>query len=605
MRRQLALALGVVLLAGCGGGGSGSAPSAKVQPQSVAGKVIISIPTGSASTQALSRAARYPQFVSPNATSVAVSVNGGADMSFDVSPTSTLCTTVVTARNCTLAFAAPAGNDTFAFLIFEGPPTSQITLASATTTQNIVSGSPFNFTVGLSAVIGTVVANLVPTNNGGCPNSPPNNNTLIEGCVVSGTLNFTVSDPSGAPITGSAAFAGTGITVAANDPAVNMVPTQITAPGQTSVLSYNGNPFASMTATSITVSLTAGSLNIPLAVPITHSFLYLANSNNPPGGGAPPGGGDIAVFQYGAAGPVSPVRTITGLFDPTVPIVDASGNLYVLDEGTGATNPVIKVFAPGANGPATPIRQIMNIAALDSGQSCAGMIFDPTKAFIILSCGVGGGAQIYVFPVGANGAATTAVTAGVTPDGISIPTGMAFDPSGNLFIADFSADAIDEFPAPFPTSGGLFQSSALPISQFTAPGSFPSGLTPIGMKIDNSGTMYTSLFYFNLTGNPTFDNIAEIGIWKTSALPCTNCAPSAVMSGAPFTTHATAGLALDPAGNMYTVNPYNNNVTVFSRATVAAAGAPPFGTVNPTPLLSPLVDESAPGIGAFGMAIGP
>lgn len=205
------------------------------------------------------------------------------------------------------------------------------------------------------------------------------------------------------------------------------------------------------------------------------------------------------------------------------------------------------------------------------------MIFDPTKAFIILSCGVGGGEQLYVFPVGANGAAASVVTAGVQPYSLNIPTGMAFDQSGDLFIADFSADAIFEYAGPFPTSGGLFQSSALPIGQFSAPGSFPTGLTPIGMKIDTSGTMYTAAFYFSLSpGGP--DSFAGIGIWKTAALPCTNCEPTGVLTGTPFTTHATAGLALDPAGNMYTVNPYTNTITVFSRATVAAAGAPPFGT---------------------------
>lgn len=353
MKRRLAIAIATLLLAGCGGGGSNtSVPSAKTQPQSVAGKVIISIPTSS--TPAAASRARFPQFVSPNASSVALSINGGADALFDVSTTSSLCATVAGSRNCTLAFAAPAGNDTFAFLIFQGAAGSGNTLASTTTSQNIISGQPFNFTVAMNAAIGTIAASLVPTNSGRCPNSPPNNNTLLEGCVVSGTLNFTVSDPSGAAITGPAAFAGTGIAVTANDPAVSMAPAQITAPGQTSVLSYNGNPFASMTATAIIVTLTAGSLNIPVSVPIVHSFLYLANSNNPPGGGAPPGGGDIAVFQYGAAGPVSPVRTITGLFDPTVPLVDNSGNLIVLDEGVSATNPVIKVFAPGVSGNATP-----------------------------------------------------------------------------------------------------------------------------------------------------------------------------------------------------------------------------------------------------------
>ena len=123
MNKRIAIALALFLLAGCGGGGgSSSVPgaSAQTQAKSVTGSVVISIPIASAATQSSSRTARYPQFVSPNASSVALSINGGANVFFDVSATSSLCTTVSGARNCTLTFGAPVGSDTFAFLVFQG-----------------------------------------------------------------------------------------------------------------------------------------------------------------------------------------------------------------------------------------------------------------------------------------------------------------------------------------------------------------------------------------------------------------------------------------------------------------------------------------------------
>src|ERR1700722_5168755 len=95
MKQRLAVLVALTLLAGCGGGGGGNsvpgAAAAKAQPQSK-GSVTISIPTSGAAGPPAK--VRYPQFVSPSAQSVTLSVNGAADTIFDVSTTSPLCTTV-------------------------------------------------------------------------------------------------------------------------------------------------------------------------------------------------------------------------------------------------------------------------------------------------------------------------------------------------------------------------------------------------------------------------------------------------------------------------------------------------------------------------------
>jgi hypothetical protein len=598
MKRTLALSFALFLLAGCGGGGgSGSVPASSQAPvKTTQGSVTISIPVESAATQASTRNARYPQFVSPAASSVSLSINGGTSTIFDVSTTSSLCTTVAGARNCTLSFAAPLGSDHFAFVIFAGPGGSGNTLASASTNQTIVAGQAFAFTLAMNAVIGVVTANLVGNNNGGCPDAPQNgnnNNLVNEGCSGSGTVTFTASDPSGAVITGPAAFAS-GITIAANDPSISAVPAQITAPGQTSVLSYTGAAFGSGITTSIAITLTIGTQVIPFTLPVMRSYLYVAHTNSPVGT-PPTGGGNITVYTYGASGGTPPVRTISGatsgITTPIKPLVDTNGTLYVLDNNipvSTAFNPTIRVFAPGANGSVAPIRQITNIGGVSGNQACSDMIFDPTGQFLFVSCG-----QVFVFPASANTTATSAVVASFNGSPVTA-SGLAFDLSGNLYVADQASNGIFINSGPLPTAGGF--------QPVTFGGSMDGGtawsgsVMPFFLTVDNAGTLYAPVWFQNATFGAA-DAQAELAIWRGGNI-CNNCNPSAFLTGSPFTTHAVDGIVLDSAGNVYVDNLFTNVVTVFSPATIAGASLGTTGAVART-----LNNTGVPG--SAGMAIGP
>lgn len=610
MKRTLALSLALLMLAGCGGGGGGSAgvpaPPQTVSKTSTQGSVTISIPVASGATQSSTRNARFPQFVSPSAVSVAMSINGGADTIFDVSPASPLCKTVAGARNCTLAFAAPAGSDHFAFLIFAGPGGTGATLASSSTNQTIVAGQAFAFTLAMNAVIGIVTANIVGNNTGNCYNSPNNNNSNVidEGCPGSGTLSFSITDPAGNVITGPAPFAGGGISITPSDPSISAVPAQITAPGQTSVLSYTGAPFAAGVTTTVTASLTIGAATIPFSLPVLRQYLYVAHSNAPIGT-APPGGGNITVYTYGASGAGAPVRTISGttsgITTPIKPLVDSAGNLYVLDNNipvSTAFNPTIRVFAPGANGNVAPIRQIMNINGVSGNQACSDMIFDPTAQFLFVSCGL----DIFVFPVTANGNATSVVTASLENDSSATSNGLAFDLAGNLYVADSQVTfgggggAIFIISGPLPTSGGFHLIGG---GSFDGSVAWNSAVAPFFLAIDNASNLFAPLWPQTSSAGPG-DAFAELAIWRSSAL-CNNCSPSAFFTNAPFTTaHAQAGVVLDAVGNVYVDNPFTNLITEFSPATIAGASLGSTGAV-----LRTLNNNSTGVTGSVGMAIGP
>jgi hypothetical protein len=601
MKGRLAITLATLLLAGCGGGGgSAAAPSPAKQQSTVNGSVVITIPASSAITQSLSRNSRYPQFVSPNASSVAMSINGGADTLFDVSPTSSLCTTVAgVGRNCTLTFGAPSGMDTFTFLIFAGANGSGTQLASATKTQAIVQGQAFSFAVALNAAVGVMMLSITPAGSGGtCPNSIVSFTGLFEGCPGSGTLNLTVEDPTGAPITGTAPYA-TAIALTTNDPSLTATPAQITAPGSAISVSYSGAPFAASFTNSAVVTATAGGQSAQVNTAVRRSYLYVANSNAPVGT-MPPGGGNVAVYAFGASGGTAPVRTFTGantsITSPIQPLVDANGNLYVLDNGIPVSNNFnanIFVFAPTANTGTinvAPIRTIGNMSSL-TNQACSDMVFDPTQQFLFVACGT----EIQVFPITANGLASSVVATQMEDDSLEAGA-LAFNQSGDLYIADDSFNGIGVVSAPLPTSGAFHMIGNS--RTLAPPGSWPLTLTAVKIAVDNSGTLFAPLFFLSPSAGAP-DAVAELGIWN-STQQCTNCGPSASLTGAPFSTHAVTGIALDPAGNVYVVNSFTNGVTEFARSTIVGATV---GTDNPAVLRT--LANSTGATGPFGMTIGP
>jgi hypothetical protein len=607
MKQRLAFALSVLLLAGCGGGGNGGGTTPatpKSQPQSVTGSVVISIPNGTGQTS--SSKARYPQFVSPNASSVEMSVNGGADTNFNVAAGSSLCTTVTTGRNCTLTFGAPVGSDTFAFLIFSGPNGTGTQLASATTTQALGAGTAFNFTVAMNAAVGVMVINFTLVHGQGnqtCPDQSNNFNGITEGCAGSAPLQVTVDDPSGATITGSAPYA-TPISVSGNDPALSASPNQFTAPGQTVTLGYSGVAFTTMTNTAV-VTLTAGGQTAQVSIPAEESNLYVANSNAAPGT-TPTGGGNVAVYRYGAS---TPVRTLTGgLTNPETPKLDANGNLYVLDNGPYTTHsaPYINVYAPGASGNATPIYQITNIAAVapSANDACESMIFDLTGNYLLVVCD---DALIHVFhvPTAPTATAASLQTAELGSDSFETPVSIAFDLGGGLYVTD---------PGNNSGTGALFYFSSAQITLGTTnftmgptnsiglgTGWPENGVAPIGVAVDGTGNVYSTISYFNSTPNPAIDGSNELAVWSATSTPCSNCAPNTTIGGTPFTTHAFGGGAFDPVGDLFLSNPFTNTIVELSRATLA--GATGNNIVNP-PVARTINTGASPGA-PVGMVVGP
>jgi hypothetical protein len=220
MQKTLAI-VAVALLAGCGGGGANAPgapagnPAAQPAQKLQQATLRISFPVGSATAGKQ----RKPDYVSPNANSLKITVNtvnGGAPPAYVVpNPFVAPLTTTGGTPNCTVSggmetctvtnVPAPPGTVNYTFGVYASTDGSGTALSTATVNETVVQGIANTFSVTLSGVATTIVAN-VPTTNL-TANSPLTQTDVVQ-----------VNDPSGARIVGTAPFSGgTTVTVTDND----------------------------------------------------------------------------------------------------------------------------------------------------------------------------------------------------------------------------------------------------------------------------------------------------------------------------------------------------------------------------------------------------
>jgi streptogramin lyase len=249
---RAALFLALLVLAGCGGGGGSPSAVAPVAggptvagSPTVAGKLMLTFAQAGPAVLA-----RKPKFVSPGAISAGVSVNGGAVTFFDVSSTSSLCTSPQgSARSCTLQINAPVGPQvSFAVQLFPAAAGAGTLLGSGSNSAAVVAGTPFQVSVGINPQIaaGTVAIT---------------GSSFSLGTAASGTATFTFLDPAGQQITGSGNVPNflNPVLLTSSDPRVTFSPSTLTTPGQTTTVAYDGS---AAVASVITLTAAVGGMTL-------------------------------------------------------------------------------------------------------------------------------------------------------------------------------------------------------------------------------------------------------------------------------------------------------------------------------------------------------
>ena len=234
---------------------------------------------------------------------------------------------------------------------------------------------------------------------------------------------------------------------------------------------------------STTPTRTLTGLDAPVALAFDSSGnLYVANN----------GTNTVSVFAPNATTPTS---TLTEPSSPQALAIDASGNIYVGNDTT------VSVFAPGST---TPTRTLTGL------NSPSAMAFDSRGTLYVANFGQqtvaapeGSGTTVSVFAPGST-------TPNATLTGLSGPTALAFDSSGNLYVASAGSNSISVFPGPpppVPVAGGVVIRNAQagqPINVGSASG---TGLSLSDAELARIFTVATGTITIgdpSQTGNITF-----------------------------------------------------------------------------------------------------
>jgi hypothetical protein len=268
----------------------------------------------------------------------------------------------------------------------------------------------------------------------------------------------------------------------------------------------------------------------------------------------------------------------TGLNTPVAAAVDGAGNLYIVDNASGA--PVVVKVTAGTS--------TQTIIGNCPNTTFACTLTDPAAV------AVDGAGNVYiadhritseVVQVSADGATQSIVGGGncvlSPPDPrltchLDSPTGVAVDGAGNVYITDNGTDFKD--PQVLKVSAdGSTQTQISPSSWFTG----ATAHSPMGVALDAAGNLYITD-----DGNSAANPAVPAQIVK---IPAGSGTPVAINTGSACSLSTPVGVAVDAAGNLYIADPNNHCVVK-----VPPSGTPTnvgTGLVNPQSVVVDAADN--------------
>ena len=282
----------------------------------------------------------------------------------------------------------------------------------------------------------------------------------------------------------------------------------------------------------------------------------------------------------GQAGVADGARAAARFNHPGGVAVDAAGDIYVVDTSnqtirllTAAGNVTTIAGNPGiggktdASGTGARFFYPFGIAVNSSGTS---VVVADTGNHIIRSVTSSGSVGTIAGAIGQAGSADGAGTSAM----FDYPDGLAADSSGNVYVADHGNNEIRKISA----SGSVSTLAGQAGNPGSADGSGGAARFngPTGVAVDPSGNVYVSD-----PGNSTIRKITSSGTVTTLA-GSAGTAGSADGSGSAARFNNPEGIAVDVAGNVYVADTNNNTVRKITPAGVVTTLAGVAGQTGST-----------------------
>lgn len=362
--------------------------------------------------------------------------------------------------------------------------------------------------------------------------------------VVTGSLLALLAGCNSTPVTGSLRLSTTGLPVGAApslEVASGSYSVVVTAaetlsglaPGTYTVtpqaVSLRRNVFDGV-ASSATVTVTAGAtVSDAVTYEVEPGDLWVTAYNSLTSSGS--------VVEYPASSlattPV-PGTTISGLSVPSGATFDAAGNLWVADTSAGLVDEYLaSPFAPAPFATFSVASDAHGLAFDAGGNLWVGEFAPSTGA------GAGSPGSVVEFL-----ASPYAPTAGTTIGPLGTPGGVAFDGSGDLWVADATSHDVVEYTASsLATSPAIGTTIAMGLSSY-----------PVALAFDASGDLWVA------------DGISgEITEYRASSLA------TVPQQGTTFNTSSSAlnALAFDVAGNLWIADGTSGQVVEYRASSLA------------------------------------
>ncbi len=284
------------------------------------------------------------------------------------------------------------------------------------------------------------------------------------------------------------------------------------------------------------------------------SGIYVANE----------GGNNVTVYPLPSNGHAPPSATISSptFANPYGEAFDAAGNLWVSNYGN---NTVAEFTAAQLASTGTPTPAVVLSSTSTSLDGPVGLAFDRTGNLWVADYTGRTLNEFTAAQLVASGAPAPKVTISATGNALQNPEELAFDTQGNLWSASTTTNQVQEYSLAQLVASG----SPVPAVTLTANGT--SIDDPVGVAFDGSGNLWVSNYLNSTVVEFAHAQLAANG----SPVPAVTLASNATHS-----IDSTYQMEFDSSGNLWLANiagTATGSVTGFSANQLTASGTP-----NPT-----------------------